>query len=65
MPDFNIHAIRHMVAFLIVNNGYSLEVTAKVLGHQSISSTSRYAVLEMKQAKNAYSQTISKIFFNS
>lgn len=65
MPDFNIHAVRHMVAFLIVNNGYSLEITAKVLGHQSIASTSRYAVLEMKQAKNAYSQTISKIFFNS
>ena len=61
MPDLNIHAIRHLVAFLIVNNGYSLEITAKVLGHQSISSTSIYAVLEMKQAKNAYNKVFSKI----
>ncbi len=61
MPDLNIHAIRHLVAFLIVNNGYSLEITAKVLGHQSISSTSRYAVLEMKQAKNAYNKVFTKI----
>lgn len=60
--DFNIHAIRHMVAFLIVNNGYSLEVTAKVLGHQSIQSTSRYAVLEMNHAKAAYNKTITKNF---
>lgn len=62
LPDFNIHAIRHMVAFLIVNNGYSLEVTAKVLGHQSIQSTSRYAVLEMNHAKTAYNKTITKIY---
>lgn len=51
-----------MVAFLIVNNGYSLEVTAKVLGHQSMQSTSRYAVLEMSQARSAYNKTITKNF---
>ncbi|WP_323585297.1 tyrosine-type recombinase/integrase [Aliarcobacter butzleri] len=62
LGDFNIHAIRHMVAFLIVNNGYSLEITAKVLGHQSIQSTSRYAVLEMNQAKDAYNKVIGKFF---
>jgi integrase len=62
LPDFNIHAIRHMIAFLIVNNGYSLEVTAKVLGHQSIQSTSRYAVLEMNHARSAYNKTITKNF---
>ena len=60
LAEFNIHSIRHMVAFLLVNDGYSLEVTAKVLGHQSIQSTSRYAVLEMNHAKNAYKKTISK-----
>lgn len=62
LPEFNIHSIRHMVAFLLVNNGYSLEITAKVLGHQSIQSTSRYAVLEMNQAKTAYNKTINKFF---
>lgn len=59
LPEFNIHGIRHMVAFLIVNNGYSLEVTAKVLGHKSIQSTGRYAVLKMNQAKKAYSKTFN------
>lgn len=63
LPDFTIHSIRHMVAFLMVNNGYSLEITAKILGHQSIQSTSRYAVLEMNQAKTAYNKTITKYLF--
>ena len=49
----------------ITSNEYSFEIKTKVLGHKLIFSTSRYVVLEMKQAKNAYSQTISKIFFNS
>lgn len=57
-PDFNIHSVRHLIAFLIINNGYSLEITAKILGHQSIQSTSRYAVLEMHHAHNAYNKTI-------
>ncbi|WP_419768869.1 tyrosine-type recombinase/integrase [Arcobacter sp.] len=61
MIDFNIHSIRHMTAFLLVNNGYSLEITAKILGHQSIQSTSRYAVLEMNKAKDAYSKTFKQL----
>lgn len=61
LEDFVIHNIRHMVAFMIVNNGYSLEITAKILGHQSIQSTQRYAVLEMGKAKNAYNKTISSM----
>ncbi len=61
LPDFTIHSIRHLIAFLIVNNGYSLEVTAKVLGHQNIQSTQRYAILEMEKAKKAYSKTINHL----
>jgi len=58
LDDFVIHNIRHLVAFLVVNNGYSLEVTAKILGHKTIQSTQRYAVLEMDKARKAYSKTI-------
>ena len=64
MPNYTIHSMRHMVAFMIVNNGYSLEVTAKILGHTNITSTARYGVLEMKKAKSAYTKTFNS-FFNT
>ncbi len=57
MPDFNIHSLRHLCGFLLINKGYSLEITAKILGHQNISSTIRYANIEMTKAKNAYRDT--------
>lgn len=64
MPDFSIHSTRHLVAFLIINNGYSLEVCAKILGHKNIQSTQRYAVLEMNKARIAYKKTISAALMN-
>lgn len=62
MPDYNIHAIRHTVAHEIVNNGYSLEIVAKLLAHSDIKTSSRYAILEMKKAKKAYAETFLKYF---
>jgi integrase len=64
LPSFTIHSIRHMVGFLVVNNGFSLEITAKILGHSNIASTQRYAVLEMNKAKNAY-KNISQQYFTT
>ncbi|MDD3467555.1 MAG: tyrosine-type recombinase/integrase, partial [Campylobacterales bacterium] len=61
LPDFNIHSIRHLIGFLMVNNGYSLEITAKILGHANIASTQRYAVLEMQKARVAYSRTMAGV----
>lgn len=61
MDDFVIHNIRHLVAFMVVNTGYSLEITAKILGHANIQSTQRYAVLEMDRARKAYSDTMKNI----
>jgi site-specific recombinase XerD len=57
--------VRHLCGFLLVNNGYSLEITAKILGHQNISSTTRYANIEMSKAKNAYSKTISPLILRN
>lgn len=62
MPDLNLHALRHMVAFLLINDGYSLEVTAKVLAHSNVSSTQRYAVLEMNKARDAFRDISNKYY---
>lgn len=62
LPEYSIHSIRHTVAHEIVNNGYSLEIVAKLLGHADIKTSSRYAVLDMNKAKSAYGKTIGKLF---
>lgn len=62
MPDYTLHSIRHTCGFMLVNNGYPLEVVAKLLGHADIKSTSRYAVLEMNKAQNAYKKTMGVLF---
>lgn len=62
LPSYSLHSIRHTTAFLLVNNGYSLEIVAKLLGHSDIKSTSRYAVLEMNKAQKAYKTTIANLF---
>ncbi len=62
LPTLTLHSFRHLVGFLMINSGYSLEVTAKVLGHQNIQSTQRYANLKMDLSKQAYSKTFSSFF---
>lgn len=64
MPDYSIHMIRHTVATTIINNGYSLEIVAKLLAHSDIKTSSRYAVLEMNKAKKAYSKTFLPYFLD-
>ena len=60
---FTLHlTIRHTVAYTIVNNGYSLEIVAKLLAHTDIRTSSRYATLEMCKANKAYHKSISKLF---
>lgn len=63
MPHYNLHSVRHTVAFLLINNGYSLEIISKVLGHRSISSTQRYATLEVDKARDAYNNIVKTMFF--
>lgn len=47
-----VHTIRHTVASLLVQNGTPLQVVQKVLDHQSIRSTERYAKLHQDNIKN-------------
>ena len=47
-----VHTLRHTVASLMVQNGNPLQVVAKVLNHQSIRSTERYAKLHQDNIKS-------------
>jgi len=48
MDGFCTHMIRHTVASRLINNGMSLFEVSKVLGHSSISTTTRYSHLEQR-----------------
>lgn len=58
LMNFTLHNFRHLVGFLMINGGYSLEIIAKVLGHKSIMSTQRYSELKIDAATKAYSKII-------
>ncbi len=47
-----VHTLRHTVASQLVQNGTPLQVVQKVLDHQSIRSTERYAKLHQDNIKN-------------
>lgn len=47
-----VHTLRHTTASLLVQNGTPLHVVQKVLDHQSINSTERYAKLHQDNIKN-------------
>ena len=45
LPDLRLHDLRHSYASTLVNNGVSLYDVQKLLGHNSIKTTQRYAHL--------------------
>ena len=47
-----IHTLRHTTASLLIQNGTPLHVVQKVLDHQTIRSTERYAKLHQDTVKN-------------
>jgi integrase len=46
IPNVRIHDLRHSFASLAIQNGISLSVIGKLLGHRSTETTKRYAHLE-------------------
>jgi len=56
------HTLRHTTASLLLEQGYSLAVVAKILGHRSVSSSARYAHLEDQQM-NVVMDKFSEVVF--
>ena len=58
---WRVHDLRHAFASMMVNNGASLPVIGKVLGHATPSTTARYAHLEKNPAHQAAEDAAAKI----
>lgn len=53
LPHFRIHDLRHQYASFLVNSGRTLYEVQQLLGHQSPSTTQRYARLSSKSLQDA------------
>ena len=51
VPKMRLHDIRHLIGFMGVNSGYSLEMIGSVLGHSSVATTKRYSNMKSDSAK--------------
>lgn len=55
MHKMRLHDIRHLIGYLAVNNGHTLEQISYVLGHKSIATTRRYSNMQSKGAASVLS----------
>lgn len=53
IDDYRIHDLRHQGASICVENGESLHIVSKMLGHKSQRTTERYAYLSQKPIQKA------------
>lgn len=53
MPWVNFHDLRHSCATILLASGADLYTVSKVLGHASITTTQRYAHLQVQQQRDA------------
>lgn len=51
LPKMRLHDIRHLIGFMGVNSGYSLEMIGSVLGHSSVATTKRYSNMKSDSAR--------------
>jgi len=58
LDDIHIHDLRHLIGFVSVNSGVSMENIARALGHSSIAVTKRYSNMKVEGAK-----TVTDNFF--
>ena len=52
LKNLNMHDLRHVVGGFGINNGFSLEVVGKTLGHTTANITQRYAKVQRESVKN-------------
>lgn len=55
IEDYRIHDLRHQGASICVENGESLYIVSKMLGHKSQRTTERYAYLSQNQSRKQQS----------
>ena len=60
MPNLRLHDLRHTHASMLVNQGHTLFVVQKILGHNDPSVTQRYAHLSTRSLQDA-SDSASKM----
>lgn len=58
---YNLHALRHTYATLLVNAGMEIQYLQRLMGHDSIQTTLRYAVLDEREAHEEYHRVIGEI----
>lgn len=51
LPKMRLHDLRHLMGYIAINNGFSLEEIAQVLGHDSTATTRRYSNMSMNTAR--------------
>ncbi len=51
LPKMRLHDIRHLIGFMGLKSGYSLEMVGNVLGHESTATTKRYSNMKSDSAK--------------
>ena len=61
LSGWRVHDLRHAFASMMVNSGASLPIVGKILGHNNVSTTARYAHLEQNPARRAAEEAASKI----
>ena len=65
IENVRVHDLRHTYASLAVQNGYSLPIISKMLGHADIKTTQRYAHLHddpVNQAVEKIDQQLDNLF---
>jgi integrase/recombinase XerD len=58
---YNLHSLRHTYATLLVNAGMEIQYLQRLMGHDSIQTTLRYAVLDEREAHEEYHRVIGEI----
>jgi len=60
LPKMRLHDIRHLIGFMGINSGYSLEQIGSVLGHTSTTTTRRYSNMKSDSAKEVLSHMFDR-----
>ena len=61
MHNMRLHDIRHLIGYLAINNGHSLEQIGYVLGHASTTTTKRYSNMKSKGAASVLSTVFDQL----